>query len=364
MNRERIIVFGRGNYYLNKKRELADKYEVIAFLDNAIEDCEKEDDSDISAYNPCHVDELPDCYILCMSGDYFSMWKQLISLGVKDERIKFGYEVGPLQEGLEKIAFSKGEKLYSRQRCLLYESEMGRTIEIKSSDGLKALMRDILRRDNCDIDLISNLTTYPVSTVFGSDRGKAVDRKYIEDFLFENSDCIEGTVLEVLNDNYTRRFGGDKVSDSVVSHVKGWGKNSILCNFETGEGVIPEAYDCIICTQTLQYIFDVKSAIKNIYSMLKPGGSALVTVPGIKPLCEYDDNNWGEYWSFTIKSMTKLFDGICDGDEIQIKQHGNVKTATAYLYGICAEELKESDFKDEDPRYPFIITVKVKKKNR
>ncbi len=363
MNKEKIIVFGRGNYYLNKKNTLMDRYDVTAFLDNAIEDQEK-DDNDLFTYNPYNVNKLPGYNIYCMSGDYYSMWKQLVSLGVSDIRIKFGYEISPLQDGLEKTAFSYGEKLYSVDKRLYYESEKYGVREIRCAYDLKELVRNILKDDNKDISAVSSLSTVPVSRIFGSDMGKAVDRKYIEDFLYKNAACIKGTVMEVQNDNYTRRFGGNKVTKSVVSHVKGWGKDCILCNFETGEGVVPNTYDCIICTQTLQYIFDTGSALRNIYSMLKPGGSALITIPGIKPLCEYDNDNWGEYWSFTVKSVSRLLEGICDSEEVQIEQYGNVKTSTAYLYGVCVEELRDVDFEENDPRYPFIISVIVKKRNR
>ena len=66
---------------------------------------------------------------------------------------------------------------------------------------------------------------------------------YIEKFLSSKSNVIRGTVLEIANDQYTKKFGGNNVERSIVSHVKGWGKNSILCNFETGDGVIENSVD-------------------------------------------------------------------------------------------------------------------------
>jgi hypothetical protein len=59
----------------------------------------------------------------------------------------------------------------------------------------------------------------PVSNVFGYDRGSPIDRYYIESFLSQHSDSIQGRVLEVGDDSYSRKFGGRKVSHQDVLHV-------------------------------------------------------------------------------------------------------------------------------------------------
>ena len=167
--------------------------------------------------------------------------------------------------------------------------------------------------------------------------------------------------MEVANNNYTIKFGKDNVTKSIICHVMGWGKDAIKVNFETGEGVRDEMTDCLICTQTLQYIFDLKTAMENIYRMLKPGGVALITVPGIKPLCEYDNNQWGEHWSFTEKSMDKLCSLVCSKENYEVKQYGNVKSATAYLYGVCLEDIDEEELEVSDSQFPFIISARIRK---
>ena len=52
----------------------------------------------------------------------------------------------------------------------------------------------------------------PFSRVFGYDRGTPVNRYYIEGFLARNSDDIRGRVLEVGDDTYARRYGGERVN--------------------------------------------------------------------------------------------------------------------------------------------------------
>ncbi len=361
MSKKRIIVFGRGDFFNRKSEYICEKYEIEAFIDNSVVSKETDIITGAFVYNPKDILKLPEYDIFCISNYWFQMWKQLVDLGVKDQRIKFGVNIPPYQEGIEKIAFYNGENLVSDNGKLYYVSDLLGKREIVCEDDIKKIARQVVEKSNESVGAFGLLDGIPISRVFGSERGKAVDRYYIEEYLGKNADCIKGIVLEVLNNNYTLRYGGSKVSESVISHVKGWGKNTILCNFETGEGVENEKYDCVICTQTLQYIYDLKSAINNIYKMLKRGGVALITVPGIKPLCEYDNKKWGEYWSFTEKSLQRLCKEVCDEKNIEICQYGNVKTSMAYLYGICVEELAENDFEVVDPQYPFLICAKLVK---
>lgn len=358
---QKIFIFGRGQYFREKYITFKTKYNICGFIDNAVGSEEEDGFLHIPVYNPLRLKELPQYDIYCVSADFISMWRQLKSLGISEHRIKFGAMIEPMQEGIEKAAFSNGEILSAKNGKLLYSSQKYKNVSISSMEDIKEIVRESVKNKNRDIAKIQALSTKPVSKVFGSERGKAVDRYYIEKFLSSKSNVIRGTVLEIANDQYTKKFGGNNVERSIVSHVKGWGKNSILCNFETGDGVIENSVDCVICTQTLQYIFDLRSAIKNIYKMLKAGGTALITVPGIKPLCEYDNDNWGEYWSFTPKSIEKLCRTVCDGEHFELEQFGNVKTATAYLYGLCVEDMQEEDFTEKDLQYPFIICAKISK---
>ncbi len=54
----------------------------------------------------------------------------------------------------------------------------------------------------------------PLSQDWGFDRGKPIDRYYIERFLAGHSDDVRGRVLEIGSNDYTLRFGGDRVARS------------------------------------------------------------------------------------------------------------------------------------------------------
>ena len=60
---------------------------------------------------------------------------------------------------------------------------------------------------------------HPISPNFGYDRGKPVDRRYIESFLSDNAGHIKGRVLEVADNAYTMRYGGARVVSSDVLDI-------------------------------------------------------------------------------------------------------------------------------------------------
>lgn len=355
-----IIVFGRGKYFAEKSGGLRKRYKIAAFIDNAVSVQETDPVYGCPVCHPSRLAQLPKHDILIVSSHFIDMWRQLKELGVEDDRILFGSAMEPLQLGVESFAFGNGETLTSLGENILYTTATGGQYRFSSQEELK----DILRRTSKErfpfIHALSGLPVKPVSRVFGSERGKAVDRYYIERFLAENASDIRGCCMEIGADTYIRHFGGDQVTETIVLHVEGYG-NTHKGNFETGEGLWEEMADCLICTQTLQYIYDLRAAIKNIYKILKPGGVALITVPGIKSLCLFDEDSWGEKWSFTEKSMKNLCGELGEDVSFSVSTHGNVKIATAYLYGICCEELDEEDFAYSDRQFPFLITVRLEK---
>lgn len=200
----------------------------------------------------------------------------------------------------------------------------------------------------------------PLSREFGYDRGVPIDRYYIERFLAANASVIRGHVLEIADDTYTRRFGGDRVTASDVLHVMEGAPGATLTGDLTSADHIPsDAFDCVILTQTLQFIFDVPAALRTVRRILRPGGAVLATVPGIAPISRYDMDRWGCYWGFTSLSIRRLFEAAFPAAGLRIEAHGNVLTASAFLYGLAAEELQPEELDARDPDYEVVITVKA-----
>lgn len=203
----------------------------------------------------------------------------------------------------------------------------------------------------------------PFSRVFGYDRGTPVDRYYIESFLARNSDAIRGQVLEVGDDTYTRRYGGERVDKIDVLHVtEGSPQATIIADLTDADHIPSESFDCIIFTQTLHLIYDVHAAIKTLHRILKPGGVLLATFPGISQI---DRNEWGKswYWAFTTQAARRLFGEPFSERAINVETHGNVLAATAFLYGIALEELHKEELDFSDPDYEVTIAVRAVKES-
>ena len=204
--------------------------------------------------------------------------------------------------------------------------------------------------------------TSPISRVFGLDRGQAIDRYYIERFLASRRLQIHGAVLEVGEDHYTKCFGGARVTRSEVLHaIAGNPKATLVGDLQTGRGVPLETFDCIIMTQTLQFIYDIQAAVQTLHRCLRPGGVVLVTGTGISQVSRYDMDRWGEYWRFTSLAARRMFEAAFGAGTVTVETHGNVLAATALLQGISASELKGAELDVQDPDYEVVITIEAVK---
>jgi SAM-dependent methyltransferase len=198
----------------------------------------------------------------------------------------------------------------------------------------------------------------PVSRVFGLDRGVPIDRHYIERFLARQAGSIRGRVLEVGDDRYTRRFGADAFEDSRVLRTVPDDDPGTLVGDLTDPGTLPEAaFDCFVCTQTLNFVFPLHEAVESIHRLLAPGGVLLATVAGISQISRYDQERWGDYWRFTPRSLEALLLPVFGGG-VTVEAHGNLLAATALLQGLAVEDLPEATLLDEhDPDYPVTIAA-------
>lgn len=357
---ENIIVFGRGRYYNLKKDALIDQYTVVGFLDNAVKPGEVEMFDDKKAVNPENLDFFPeDVPILLMSSAFFDMWEQLVKLGVHSGRIRFAVFIQPFYDEIERLLAQTAEEMTAEESGLVIKDKAGKNF-FSTAEEWKRYIRGLFTQKYEYINLIAKMPETPVSKRFGVERGTPVDRIYIERFLQNNRSKIQGVVMEIADAEYTEKFG-NHVEQSLVLHVNGWGKNAVKGNLETGEGLAPDSVDCLICTQTLQFIYDIRGAVRNIYSLLRPGGVALVTAHCLGQISLYDYYNWGEYWRFTDQSMRRLFAESFDDKNVEVHAWGNVKTAVAYQYGLCAEDLERKEFEKNDEQFPVIITVCARK---
>jgi len=198
----------------------------------------------------------------------------------------------------------------------------------------------------------------PVSRKWGCDRGLSIDRYYVEKFIKENSGDIRGRVLEFKDSRYATKFGGGGVTNvDVLNLEKGIPGTTIIADLERQENIPFELFDCIICTQVLQFVYDLKPALYHLNRMLKPSGVLLVSFPFISKI----DQNWNDCWRFTSFSAKKMFNEYFLPENITVQGHGNVLSSCAFLYGLCSEDLSKKELDYADPEYEMLLMVRAVK---
>jgi hypothetical protein len=201
----------------------------------------------------------------------------------------------------------------------------------------------------------------PISRVWGLDRGLPVDRHYIEAFLARHAEAIRGRVLEIEDRIYTRQFGGARVTVSDILHVSPGNPRATLVGDLAHAPNLPSgAFDAILCTQTLQLVFDTRAALGTLHRMLRPGGVLLATFPGLSKVSTQEwPGSW--YWGFTTASARRLFEDTFGAGRVEVEAYGNVLTAVAFLHGLAAEELTPDELAHCDPEYEVLVAVRATK---
>jgi SAM-dependent methyltransferase len=196
----------------------------------------------------------------------------------------------------------------------------------------------------------------PISGHWGYDRGQPIDRWYIERFLESCSADVRGDALEVKSADYVRRYGSALQRVEVLDVDEANADATIIGDLSGAPFVEAESFDCFVLTQTLQYVFDLESAVRNAHRLLRPGGVLLVTVPALARLThelELDD-----FWRFTSASLRRLLEPVF-GPEVQIAARGNLVSSIAFLTGLAAGELTERELAEDDLRFPVLVTARA-----
>ena len=201
----------------------------------------------------------------------------------------------------------------------------------------------------------------PIDDCYGNSRGRPIDRFYIEGFLEQNSADIKGTCLEILDDNMTRRFGGDRVDRSDVLDIDADNRRAnVVTDLQNASCVPDNTYDCFIMTQTVHVIPDFTACIREAYRMLKPGGILLATVPCISR-CDVAATFESDYWRMTPAGAKETFGKVFGPDNISVRGYGNVKVGLAFWTGLGQADLSADDFNHYDANFPVLVSIRAVK---
>jgi SAM-dependent methyltransferase len=148
----------------------------------------------------------------------------------------------------------------------------------------------------------------------------------------------------------------------VLHVVEGNPQATMVADLADGASLPSDSFDCIICTQTLMFIYDVRAAISTLHRILKSGGVLLVTVAGVShQISRYDAERWGDYWRFTSLSMRRLLEEVFPPASILVETYGNVMAAMALLQGLAVADLSGRELDEHDPDYEVTIGIKAVK---
>lgn len=202
-----------------------------------------------------------------------------------------------------------------------------------------------------------------VSTIYGCDRGTAIVDFYTKKFLEQHEVHIKGRVLEIQQPVHTKPFMKKGIEVDVLHVEEGNPEATIVADL-TKEETIPEGlFDCFVCTCTYNHIYDIESAIKNSYRLLKPGGVLLATLPCMVQISRYDMDRWGDFWRPTSKAASCLFEPVFGEDAVSVVPYGNVTSAIATLQGLACEDLPDVEVLNEhQDDYEVLIGVVAQKK--
>jgi SAM-dependent methyltransferase len=201
----------------------------------------------------------------------------------------------------------------------------------------------------------------PFSDCYGWDRGQPVDRMYIERFLERMSHRIRGDVLEVRSSDYTRRFGAADHRSHVLDIDASNRAATIIGDLCDPRTLAPASYDCVILTQTLQFLSAPDAAIASLYDSLRSGGTMLITVPcaaRIDPEAPESD-----YRRWTPAGLRQMVGRQCERAAIEVEGGGNLIAALVAMLGCAVQDLRRQDLAVDDPVFPIIACAAVTKRS-
>jgi SAM-dependent methyltransferase len=204
----------------------------------------------------------------------------------------------------------------------------------------------------------------PLSRRWGSERGRVIDRYYIEQFLEQHRSDICGAVLEVGASLYTRRFGdwpqGAAVTSSdILDPDPEHDGATVIADLTEAPQLEDAQWDCIICTNVLGLIYELDAAVSTLARILKPGGTLLATVPACCSFSGPDRDLWGDYWRFTPASARTLFERAFAAEHLEVAGHGNLLSASAFLQGLAREDLRGTELDHVDAAFPLVVSIRA-----
>jgi peptidoglycan/xylan/chitin deacetylase (PgdA/CDA1 family) len=199
----------------------------------------------------------------------------------------------------------------------------------------------------------------PFERDWGSARGPALDRPYINQFMRRHAGDIRGRVLEVKSPEFFSAYARPGAKVDILDINPTNSAANIVDDLQLCGSIADNTYDCVILTQVLQYIPDCHAVMRQIARILKPGGVLLLTAPGITQTVQ--DNDGDFFWSFFEPGIGRVLAEHFDERRTLTHSYGNVGIAASFLMGVTVPETPPDLFSLHDREYPIVVTARAMK---
>lgn len=350
----KYIIWGTGPY-CQSKIEAINKGDIVAFVERYRTSYRGKE-----TILPEEIRNIQYDQIVIMSSHYLEIIPELVDMGISPKKIVPGIALKPYMFDELELMTNNAVVSVNDNGTILYTYDNTTQFTIACKEDWENVRKTLCCEENSSI--IKKLAMVPVGKQYGAPRGGSICRFYIDRFLDKYKGHIKGNVLEIGDREYTNRYK-DSLTKSYVMHFDNQNYNTefdFYGDLRDGEGLKSNFYDCIILTQVLNFVSDLRAVPKHLIDSLKPNGVILLTVSGITPICRYDMDRYGQFWGFTDAGIEEMFSK--ENVECITESYGNFKVACAFLAGMSYKELTEKElmYKDEDYQV-FISAVIIKR---
>ncbi len=204
--------------------------------------------------------------------------------------------------------------------------------------------------------------TTPFST-WGSSRGGPIDRIYIGQFMERHASDIRGRVLEIAGDEYIQKHGKADVRQvDILDIFEDNPRATIVADLADAPNIPDDTFDCVLATQVLSWIYDVRAPLRTAHRILVPGGVLLATTPGISRIAPVESGLFGEWWHFTSMSGKRVTEEVFGVGNVEVETFGNVLAAAAFLFGLGRWDLTAEELAVHDLAFEVVVGIRAVKR--
>jgi SAM-dependent methyltransferase len=168
-------------------------------------------------------------------------------------------------------------------------------------------------------------------------------------------------VLEIAGDEYTQRYGRSVTRADILDVFPNNPKATIVADLADAPNIPSESYDCVLVTQVLSWIYDVRAPLRTAHRILVRGGTLLATTPGIARIAPIESELFGEWWHFTSMSAKRVTEEVFGEGNVEVETFGNVLSAAGFIFGLGVHDLTTEELSVHDPAFEVVVAIRAVK---